>query len=146
MKLVYSGDRLRTFLQRNKITYKEAAERLGIDKNTVGKAVRGGNLNVDSLLLICNEFGFDITDFFKPEGMSPELIDENYYNSSTGVLTEAVECSDVAINYKKCEKSDEEISSLSALFTQSHTLVCELMEKHEECRRILDKLTPEANR
>ena len=42
-KLVYSGDSLRRFLHRKGLTYKDAAKELGLDKNTIGKAVRGGN-------------------------------------------------------------------------------------------------------
>lgn len=44
-KLVYSGDSLRRFLHRKGLTYKDAAKELGLDKNTIGKAVRGGNMN-----------------------------------------------------------------------------------------------------
>ena len=51
---VYSGEKLKNFLHRKGISYKDAAKELGIDKNTVGKAVRGGNLNVDIILRICN--------------------------------------------------------------------------------------------
>ena len=63
-KLVYSGERLREFLRRNNISYKQAAEELGIDKNTVGKAVRGGNLNSDIILHICNTYHMPVSDFF----------------------------------------------------------------------------------
>ena len=49
-KLVYSGDLLRKFLHQKKLTYKEAAKELGLDKNTIGKAVRGGNMNINVLL------------------------------------------------------------------------------------------------
>lgn len=63
-KLVYSGERLREFLRRNNISYKQAAEELGIDKNTVGKAVRGGNLNSDIILHICNTYNMPVSDFF----------------------------------------------------------------------------------
>lgn len=55
-------------MQRKGLSYNEAAATLGINKNTVGKAVRGGNLNVDILLLICNEYGLNIADFFVIEG------------------------------------------------------------------------------
>ena len=41
-KIVYSGDKFREYLNRHKITYQEASLQLGIDKNTIGKAVRGG--------------------------------------------------------------------------------------------------------
>ena len=46
-KLVYSGDSLRRFLHRKGLTYKDAAKELGLDKNTIGKAVRGGNMNIN---------------------------------------------------------------------------------------------------
>ena len=62
---IYSGDKLRRFLQYRGISYKMASAELGIDRNTVGKAVRGGNMNIDILLHICNHYGMKITDFFK---------------------------------------------------------------------------------
>ena len=46
----YTGDNFREFLQKRGITYKAAAADLKIDKNTIGKAVRGGNLNIGVLL------------------------------------------------------------------------------------------------
>ena len=63
-RLVYSGERFRDFLAANHITYQEASNVLGIDKNTIGKAVRGGNLNTAILLKICNEYKLDLSDFF----------------------------------------------------------------------------------
>lgn len=63
-KLVYSGDSLRRFLHRKGLTYKDAAKELGLDKNTIGKAVRGGNMNINVLLSIANHWNFPITDFF----------------------------------------------------------------------------------
>lgn len=63
-KLVYTGDLLRKFLHRKGITYKEAAKELGLDKNTIGKAVRGGNMNISVLLTIANHWNLPITDFF----------------------------------------------------------------------------------
>lgn len=69
-KIVYSGDKFREYLNRHKITYQEASLQLGIDKNTIGKAVRGGNLNLNVLLTICNFYGLDISEFFKSETLS----------------------------------------------------------------------------
>lgn len=63
-KLVYSGDLLRKFLHRKGLTYKDAAKELGLDKNTIGKAVRGGNMNINVLLNIANHWNLPITDFF----------------------------------------------------------------------------------
>ena len=59
----YTGDNFREFLQKRGITYKAAAADLKIDKNTIGKAVRGGNLNIGVLLKICNRYGLSIEDF-----------------------------------------------------------------------------------
>ncbi len=66
-RLVYSGEKFRDFLAANHITYQEASNVLGIDKNTIGKAVRGGNLNTSILLKICNEYKLDLNDFFVAE-------------------------------------------------------------------------------
>lgn len=75
-KIVYSGDKFREYLNRHKITYQEASQQLGIDKNTIGKAVRGGNLNLNVLLTICNSYGLDISEFFKVETVSDNNIKE----------------------------------------------------------------------
>lgn len=49
-KVLYSGDRFRSYLERKDLTYAKASSILSINKNTIGKAVRGGNLYVDVLL------------------------------------------------------------------------------------------------
>lgn len=83
-KLVYSGDSLRRFLHRKGLTYKDAAKELGLDKNTIGKAVRGGNMNINVLLSIANHWNFPITDFFifvnQEECEETYFISPNKYN------------------------------------------------------------------
>ena len=71
-KIIYSGSKFREFLSRRGITYQEASAFLGIDKNTIGKAVRGGNLNMSVLLTICNMYHLNISDFFVSEGNDEE--------------------------------------------------------------------------
>ena len=79
-KLVYSGDLLRRFFRRKGITYKDAAKELGLDKNTIGKAVRGGNMNINVLLNIANHWNLPISDFFIV--VDQNGCDENYFISS----------------------------------------------------------------
>ena len=79
-KLVYSGDLLRKFLHQKKLTYKEAAKELGLDKNTIGKAVRGGNMNINVLLNIANHWKIPITNFFT--WVNNEECGESYFISS----------------------------------------------------------------
>lgn len=78
-KLVYSGDLLRKFLHQKKLTYKEAAKELGLDKNTIGKAVRGGNMNINVLLNIANHWKIPITNFFT--WVNNEECGESYFIS-----------------------------------------------------------------
>lgn len=73
-KIVYSGDKFREYLTRHRITYQEASMQLGIDKNTIGKAVRGGNLNLNVLLTICNFYGLDISEFFKANHLQIKIM------------------------------------------------------------------------
>ena len=86
-KLVYSGDSLRRFLHRKGLTYKDAAKELGLDKNTIGKAVRGGNMNINVLLSIANHWNFPITDFFifvnQEECEETYFISPNKYNNDS---------------------------------------------------------------
>lgn len=72
-KIIYSGNKFREFLSRRGITYQEASAFLGIDKNTIGKAVRGGNLNMSVLLTICNKYHLNISDFFIIESNDGEI-------------------------------------------------------------------------
>ncbi len=76
-KLVYSGIKFRKFLQNKGITYKDASQELGLDKNTIGKAVRGGNLNVSVLLSIANHWDFPIADFFSL--VNPKICEGDYF-------------------------------------------------------------------
>lgn len=129
-KWIYTGEKLRAFLQRNGLSYKEAAAKLGIDKNTVGKAVRGGNLNIDILLLICNEYGLNMTDFFTIE----DNVSKNYLNSlSEEVAFLEEECE----KYKKCEFSHIEVTELQEGLQRSIAL---LQEVTEGCQRYCDLL------
>lgn len=57
-KLVYSGDSLRRFLHRKGLTYKDAAKELGLDKNTIGKAVRGRKYEYKRLTEYCQSLEF----------------------------------------------------------------------------------------
>lgn len=102
MQFRYSGERFRQYLQRNKISYKEAARILSIDKNTVGKAARGGNLKVDILLHICNVFQMDVTDFFICVITDKDGLAKNYYISSK-LIKKKTEC--VLEDEYNCEKS-----------------------------------------
>lgn len=90
-KLVYSGDSLRRFLHRKGLTYKDAAKELGLDKNTIGKAVRGGNMNINVLLSIANRWNFPITDFFifvnQEECEETYFISPNKYNNNSAMIT-----------------------------------------------------------
>ena len=84
-KLVYSGDSLRRFLHRKGLTYKDAAKELGLDKNTIGKAVRGGNMNINVLLSIANHWNFPITGFFI--FVNQEECEETYFISPNKYIT-----------------------------------------------------------
>lgn len=61
---VFTGSPLKTYLKRHSMSYAQAARELQINKNTVGKTVRGGNINIAVLLRICNFYGLSIGSFF----------------------------------------------------------------------------------
>ena len=103
-RIVYTGERFKKYLQRNKISYKEAAELLGIDKNTVGKAVRGGNLNLDIILRICNVYPLRIADFFITAGEEGEMSDSDYYISLESNSRREGMVSEEEFCYKKCQR------------------------------------------
>lgn len=85
-KIIYSGIKFREFLSRSGITYQEASAFLGIDKNTIGKAVRGGNLNMSVLLTICNMYHLNIADFFVLEHDGEE--NQTHENSINPILSD----------------------------------------------------------
>lgn len=140
-RLEYSGEKFRQFLQRHSISYKDAAETLGIDKNTVGKAVRGGNMNIDIILRICNTYNLKITDFFKE--CDGENGDEgvNYYISPDADNSPPTLLLEPASNYKKCEKFEGDISTVLDVITQSNSQLIELASKYEESRRMLETIS-----
>lgn len=112
-KLVYSGDLLRKFLHRKGLTYKDAAKELGLDKNTIGKAVRGGNLNINVLLNIANHWNLPITDFFT--FVSNDECKETYFISTDSYPTE-IENSDLAVGEPvKIYKNTENIANKDKL-------------------------------
>lgn len=141
IKLVYSGEFLRELLQKKGMTYKDAAEILSLDKNTVGKAVRGGNLYVNVLLAIANQWQIPIERFFKYEG-DEHGISKSYYLSSDdwdkihqnveNVVRESEEI------YKKCQKSTGDFSGLLASRDREIAVLKELVKVYEERIKILE--------
>lgn len=139
-KIVYSGERFKKFLQRNKISYKEAAEALGIDKNTVGKAVRGGNLNLDIILRICNVYPMRIADFFLLADENGETLDTNYFISLNDNVDGESRVSEEEFCYKRCENLSERIKEISDMMETSHSKLIDLSREYHDCCRLLDSL------
>ncbi len=131
-KWIYTGEKFRNFLHRNGISYKEAAATLGIDKNTVGKAVRGGNMNVDILLRICNEYGLRMTDFFAVERNG----DKDYLNSLDEGSPVLEECNQ---EYKKCELTSSEVVELQKTMERTAALFQDVIDEYHRCRLLIDK-------
>lgn len=131
-KWIYTGEKFRNFLHRNGISYKEAAATLGIDKNTVGKAVRGGNMNVDILLRICNEYGLRMTDFFAVERNG----DKDYLNGLDEGSPVLEECNQ---EYKKCELTSSEVVELQKTMERTAALFQDVIDEYHRCRLLIDK-------
>ena len=140
-KLVYSVDLLRPIVHRKGLTYKEAAKELGLDKNTIGKAVRGGNMNINVLLNIANHWKFPITDFFtwvnSDECEKSYFISPGRYQSLTedGVSTVA-EASKI---YKNIKNSSIEDSDLIASKQQEIELLQELIQNYQQRIELLQQ-------
>lgn len=137
---VYSGEKLKSFLQRSELSYKDAAEELGIDKNTVGKAVRGGNLNVDIILRICNTYGLNAHDFFRLIDEEDKDCTENYYFSSYDNIPSSLESAEPEIKYKKSKNRESEIEQISESLKQMKSLIAILSNKITEGYAMLDKI------
>ncbi|MCP9610890.1 helix-turn-helix domain-containing protein [Coprobacter tertius] len=138
-RTIYCGDRFREFLKRKGITYKEASAYLKIDKNTIGKAVRGGNLNVNVLLTICNEYHLPIEDFFKK--VSLEGNGRDYENSSIKYEetneTTFLELTERYEKYKLCEKFN---STLQNMFVSKETEIQQLRELNAHYKNRIEVL------
>ncbi len=108
-ELIFSGERLRHYLGRKGISYKMAAEQLGMDKNTVAKVVRGGNVNVAVILKICNRYGLNIN--------------------------ELIHCRDEAAQPAKFRTHEayQLIDSLQVLPPQEKAMLCEVLRKLLNC-------------
>ena len=128
-KLVYSGDSLRRFLHRKGLTYKDAAKELGLDKNTIGKAVRGGNMNINVLLSIANHWNFPITDFFifvnQEECEETYFISPNKYNNNSA--NDNLLVSEDSKIYKNIKNLSTEELALKASKQQEISLLQNLM-------------------
>lgn len=138
--LIYTGERFKTFLHRHGISYKDAAEQLCIDKNTVGKAVRGGNMNVDIILRICNTYGMQITDFFKVVGRDENGKEISYYFSTEAELLSEISAGENDFNYKKCENNDIRLSVIADIMEDSQQKIDTLVEAYNNCRQSLSEL------
>lgn len=138
-RLVYSGDLLRKFLHRKKLTYKDAAKELGLDKNTIGKAVRGGNMNISVLLNIANRWNFPITDFFAfvsdDENGETHFISPNPYIAQMGDEdTIAAESVKMYKNTKRYATTEKQISDSKR---QEIELLQNLIANYQERIRLL---------
>ena len=139
---VYSGEELKSFLQRSDLTYKEAAEALGIDKNTVGKAVRGGNLNVDIILRICNTYGLNAHDFFKLVEQENDG-GQNYYISLDNEFSMPLVSSEPDIKYKKSKKIHSQAAEFNDALQQMRSLIADLTRRLDASYLMLDELMKE---
>lgn len=139
-KYVYTGERLKLYFQRHGISYKQAAEDLHIDKNTVGKAVRGGNLNIDIILQICNVYELKITDFFKLVKVYEDSEGKTYYISSDDDRSGTSTVADADCEYKKCEKSELQLDALMALMKDGSQKLDTLMAIYKHCQDSLNAI------
>ena len=140
VKILYTGSRFKSFLKRNKISYKDAADALGIDKNTVGKAVRGGNLSIETILRICNLYQLKITDFFITTTVESASDGANYYISSIEGGVPVHVASEENFNYKKCENFNDQVQVVSDMIDYNKGMLMELSVRYDECRHALDEL------
>lgn len=133
-KLVYSGDLLRRFLHQKGLTYKEAAKELGLDKNTIGKAVRGGNMNINVLLNIANHWKLPISEFFT--WVNNDECEESYFISPGKYQALAEEeysaVSEASKIYKNVKNSSIENGSLIASKQQEIELLQELIQNYQK--------------
>ena len=113
----YSGLQFKAFLKQHNISYKQAADAIGVNKNTVGKVVRGGNLNTNIILRICRIYGLEIYDFFRP------VLPENAENADS----EKSNISQVCIESltRSLEQLQNSIAELNSLLQAG----CELLRK-----------------
>lgn len=144
MQFRYSGERFRQYLQRNKISYKEAARILSIDKNTVGKAARGGNLKVDILLHICNVFQMDVTDFFCCDVVGADGM--KYYISLKLILEDSECVIEEAVGYKRAANHSLVAQPADKVIAEVDYLLLSFEKAYCECRGRLETVRKEALR
>ena len=138
--LIYSGDKFRKFLSRRGLSYQDVAVRLGLDKNTIGKVVRGDNFSVNVLLAICNYYNLDINDFFECE---EEEVQVNVFESS---LREAVTDPPPLIfepiweNVGRCVVYKKSVSQLEDIIAAKENEIILLREVNMLYRRMVEEL------
>lgn len=140
-KLVYSGDLLRRFLHQKGLTYKEAAKELGLDKNTIGKAVRGGNMNINVLLNIANHWKLPISDFFT--WVNSDECEGSYFISPSKyqalVEEEFSTVSEAPKIYKNVKNSSTEKSDLVVSKQHEIELLQELIQNYQKRIELLQQ-------
>lgn len=143
--LIFSGEKFKEFLNKRSLTYIDAASQLKINKNTVGKAARSGNINVDVLLTICNTYKIPIDLFFKEE-VDNENHDENQENSLyTEGPAEILHTGNVADDYayyKKSEEFEKLFTKLSTFIKQENELIQALNDIFGEKIKFLEDISP----
>lgn len=122
----YTGEPLKQYLQRRRLSYQAASRQLGINKNTLAKAIKGGNLGIALLLHISNQYKIEISRFFRRD----ETIAED---------NEAIAKCLHSVSNRQCDYHDTDqeacvISPTQPLaFAEIEQLVGDIKEK---CRRI----------
>ncbi len=131
-KVIFSGEKVKAYFHRHGISYKAAATKLGIDKNTVAKLVNGGNMNVDIVLKFCNVFGMDIVDFFKYEVVDETGETKSYYFSTDASVTDENRASEGIFKYKKCETETVSMDLLLSMLEQNNRMLKKLSKERSD--------------
>ncbi|MEF2785480.1 hypothetical protein, partial [Barnesiella intestinihominis] len=110
------------------------AKELGLDKNTIGKAVRGGNMNINVLLSIANHWNFPITDFFifvnQEECEETYFISPNKYNNNSA--NDNLLVSEDSKIYKNIKNLSTEELALKASKQQEISLLQNLIRNYQD--------------
>ena len=139
MELVYSGKKFRIYLKSKGLSYAEAADRFGVNKNTISKVVsekQAGTVSLETLFKIINQSELLITDFFKYKeaAANPAAGENPSVSYDVGIDGKPVYMQESEGSYKNPKK---EVIRLNNLITGKKA---ELLELEKQQARVMEEL------
>ena len=136
VSVVYSGQCIRRYMERNDLSFVRAARLWGINKNVIGNAVRKDKLTINSIIKIHKATQLPISDFFCLEEDNSVSLTA-YLNGMKEGNNETIFLDEPEFKYKKCENLEDEKALLAYLQKEEGILLKRLCVINEHRNEVL---------